>query len=285
MFKWDDGSKFDARGWGLGARIFACFPLPPSTLFFAFSLFPFAFSLVACQVNGETWTRVEQSGVLRVGLDPTYPPFENGDRGQLVGLDVDLARALGEQLGVEIEFVYFGYDGLYDALGTGQVDVLLSALVVDVGKTKDFAYGEPYFNAGQFLVVRSDTADTGSLSEMEDLTGRTAAVEIGSEGHVQLIEWQRRVPDLEVMTLPSADDALWVVLQGEADVAVVDQVSGRLYRQNFPDLVLVGDPVTVEPYAAVTRIGDAILLKKLDEALASLGESGELALIQARWLD
>lgn len=217
-----------------------------------------------------------------VGLDPTFPPFENGDTGELHGIDVDLARAIGEQLGVEVRFSYLGYDGLYDALATEQVDVLLSALVIDLGKTKDFAYTRPYFNAGQFLVVHRETAD---IETQDDLGGRVVAVELGSEGHVQAIQWERRVPNLTIQPVNTPDDALWLVLQKEADAAVVDQVSGRLYIRNAPELQLLEEPITVEPYAAVVRIDNQTLLEKLDNTLADMEESGELDAIIARWLD
>lgn len=217
-----------------------------------------------------------------VGLDPTFPPFENGDTGELHGIDVDLARAIGEQLGVEVRFSYLGYDGLYDALATEQVDVLLSALVIDLGKTQDFAYTRPYFNAGQFLVVHRETAD---IETQDDLGGRVVAVELGSEGHVQAIQWERRVPNLTIQPVNTPDDALWLVLQKEADAAVVDQVSGRLYIRNAPELQLLEEPITVEPYAAVVRIDNQTLLEKLDNTLADMEESGELDALIARWLD
>src|SRR5262245_44631595 len=81
--------------------------------------------LGGCQGReAQRWEQIQENGVLRVGLDPTYPPFETADDGELRGLDVDLARALAAELGLEVQFVYFGYDGLYDALLSNQVDVL-----------------------------------------------------------------------------------------------------------------------------------------------------------------
>ena len=77
---------------------------------------------------------------MRVGIDPTYPPFALADDAGLRGIDVDFAQALAEELGLEAQFTYFGYDGLYDALTTGQVDVLISALVILPEKTKHIAY-------------------------------------------------------------------------------------------------------------------------------------------------
>ncbi|MDJ0755497.1 MAG: ABC transporter substrate-binding protein [Ardenticatenaceae bacterium] len=243
----------------------------------------FAVGLSGCQPQDDAWQTIQRRGVLRVGLDPTYPPFENADTGELEGIDVDLARALGETLEVEVTFVYFGFDGLYDALATDQVDVLISALVEDISKTRDFAFSDPYFNAGQFLFIHQDAPEK-SLT-MADMENHLLAVELGSEGHVQSIEWSRKINGLEIKALPTADDALWLVTQGEAHAAMVDQISGRLYRQNFPELAMVAEPVTVEPFAIVTRIDDQSLLEAVNDGLAQLTEDGTIETILHRWLD
>lgn len=251
----------------------------PLALFLLLSLL----LLTACAPADDSWQRIQDSGVLVVGLDPTFPPFENADTGDLHGLDVDLAHALGEELGVAVEFRYLGYDGLYDVLGTGQVDVLISALVIDITKTRDFAYSDPYFNAGQFLVTHENQA--GQISGVADLTGRTVAVEIGSEGHVQATQWARQVRDLTIRPLPTAEDALWLVLQEEVDTAVVDHVTARLYRQNAPQLQLSSDPLTAEPYAIVVRVNDETLLDQINQALTTLLITNRLTRIHQRWLD
>ncbi|RME44796.1 MAG: amino acid ABC transporter substrate-binding protein, partial [Caldilineae bacterium] len=106
---------------------------------------------------------VQRRGVLRVGLDPSFPPFETLDAGgQVIGLDADIARAIAADLGVQVEFVPIAFDGLYDALQVGRVDVLLSGLPVDPTRTRDVAYSRPYFNAGQMLVTtRPDVQSVG----------------------------------------------------------------------------------------------------------------------------
>lgn len=254
----------------------------PLFLFFTASL-----ALSACQSESATWERVQQSGILRVGLDPTYPPFEVADESGVQGLDVDLAHALADKLGLRSEFVYFGYDGLYDALATEQIDVLISALVTTPERQRDFAYSEPYFNAGEFLFIRSSTAE--NIQEMRQMSGRSLAVELGSLGHVEAIQWTNRLSDLEVLPFGSAEEALDAVSQGQADAALVDHISGRLFLrdqpQDQPPLIRVDTPITVEPYALVVRIEDEKLLVEFDKALQALKENGQLEDIIARWLD
>jgi arginine/lysine/histidine transporter system substrate-binding protein len=239
-------------------------------------------AVTGCRPAGDTaWQRIQTTGVVRVGLDPTFPPFETADDGDLRGLDVDLARAIADDWGVAVAFVYFGYDGLYDALATQQVDLLLSALVVQVERTRDFAYSESYFNAGEILI----TTPASGVKRMADLNGRTLAVELGSLGHVEATVWARRLANFKVVAYNTADEALTAVAAGEADAALVDSVSGRLYLRQETRLQITDAAVTQEPYAAVVRIEDAILLARLNQTLGRLQTTGELEQITRRWLD
>lgn len=238
--------------------------------------------LAACgQKRDETWSRIQEEGVLRVGLDPTYPPFETADEGPLRGIDVDLARAIGDELGLEVSFVYFGFDGLYDALATEQVDALISALVVRIEQTEDFAYSEPYFNAGQILVVAREKA---GVEAMADLEGRTLSVELGAQGHVVATEWERRLRNLTIEPQNSPQEALDAVAQGAADAALVDAISGRLYLAQHEEVKQGGEAVTVEPFAVVVRKEDERLLEEIDGALAALEERGQIEEIVQRWM-
>jgi polar amino acid transport system substrate-binding protein len=204
------------------------------------------------------------------------------DENGVYGLDVDLAQALAEELGVKAQFVYFGYDGLYDALGTKQVDVLISALVIIPERTRDFSYSDPYFDAGEILIV---PADNETIQSMEDLGGQTLAVELGSLGHVEATEWAKRVEGLVVRPFPTADEALTAVQQGNADAALTDAISGRLFLRENDSLKRLPQSVTVEPFALVVRSEDRQLLTVLNQSLATLQQSGQLDQIESEWLD
>ncbi|MEZ4513700.1 MAG: transporter substrate-binding domain-containing protein [Chloroflexota bacterium] len=241
----------------------------------------FLLLVTSCGAQGDTWARVAEARVLRVGIDPTFPPFEVVDEnGNPFGLDVDLLRAVAADLGVEAHFVYFGYDGLYDALLTGQVDVLASALVVVPERRKDFAYSDSYFNAGEILLVPAASEITG----MADLNGRSLAVELGAYGHVEATTWAKRLPSLTVLPFSSPQEALTAVAEGQADAGLVDSVSGRLFLRDEPRLRRAAEPVTVEPYALVVRVDDQLLLQKLNESLARLEANDTLNEIVRRWV-
>ena len=235
---------------------------------------------VACSPStGDAWERIHDAGILRIGVDPTYPPFALDDEGNLAGIDIDLSRALAAELGLEPQFTYFGYDGLYDALTTGQVDVLISALVIAPERTKEIAYTVPYIEGGVFVVMQ---AGSNPGADMKDLSGASLAVELGTLGHVEALQWQRRLADLTIQTYGSVDEALGSVATGENEAALVDYISARLYIRDNPatdtNLTLTYAPVPIvsEPYALAVRIEDRILLANLNDALGRLESSGRL---------
>lgn len=216
---------------------------------------------------------------MRVGIDPTFPPFEATDGENLYGIDVELAESLANDLELKAEFTYFGYDGLYDALLTKQVDVLISALAIFPELTRDFAYSEPYFNAGQVAVSQQSE----QIFALKDLTDQSIAVEIGAEGHLLARDLQREKPSVTVLTFNSAEEALAALENGAADIAVTDSISAQTFNFNesFPESSVF---LTDEPYAIVVRAADELLLEKLNDSLTNLKNSGVLNEIMTRWL-
>jgi ABC-type amino acid transport substrate-binding protein len=215
-------------------------------------------------------------------MDASFPPFETVDeQGNLVGFDVDLARALAGQLGVEARFVAnLPYDGLYDALRARQVDAVISALYLDPSRMDRFAYSASYFNAGHVLVTRTGME---AIRDVESLAGHSLAVEFGSEGDVAARAWQRRLRDLAIVPCQSPDEALDQVAAGEVDAALVDHVSALRATGVGAGLQIAGDPVTDEPYAVAVWGENRGLLRAIDQALAQLGEDGTLAALKDRW--
>ena len=225
------------------------------------------------------WRQAQSSGVLRVGMDVAYPPFEYlNEHNEIVGFDVDLSHEIGQRLGLEVALVNIPYDGLYDALVTGQVDVVISALVAADEFEARADFSQPYFNAGEHLIVPAGSP----IREMRDLEGRTLAVEYGSGGDVEARRWQRRLSRLAVERYPDPDSALQAVIDGEADAALVDGISARLAVGQNPGLSVAGS-VTEVLFAAAAPPESFALLERLNSALAEMRRDGTLDALTEKW--
>ncbi|MGQ9584448.1 MAG: substrate-binding periplasmic protein [Anaerolineae bacterium] len=228
-------------------------------------------------------SRIFESGVMRVGMDPSFPPFENLDvvADEVRGYDVDLAQALADQLGgVRPQFVIIGFDGLYDALWARKVDLLISALPVDPMLTKDVAYSTPYFNAGLRLL----TLKGGSqIENLDALTGQKLAVEWGSEGDLKGRELRQRVQGLELVSFLSSEEALDALLRGEVDAMLVEGVAALQFAGEHEEVALFGELLTDQPYAVAIHPKDKALHRAINQALGALRTDGTLARLEAKW--
>lgn len=223
-----------------------------------------------------TWTRIKEEGVVRIGADPSLPPFIVDDgQGNLWGLDVALANELAKRWGVRVQYVYTGYDGLYEALKAKQFDLILSALPYNPSKTEDVYFSHSYFNGGPVLVVREEDRTTTGL---EGLAGRALAVELGSNGDAVARKWQRRY-NLRVHHLDTAIAALRALQAGLAAGAIVDPISFYDFQRIEPEAQhwrIVGKPLADDFYVIAVRKDSPTLLREINAAIDALKREGKL---------
>ncbi len=229
------------------------------------------------ELRDRAWERIERQGVLRVGMDASYPPFELWDEVGLRGYDVDLALALGREWGVEVDFENITFDGLYDALKVERVDIIISALPYDPLLTQDVAYSYSYFDAGQVLVVREETA----MAKVEELNGRRLGLELGSMGDLEARRLEQRMV-LERKAYVSPQEALEALREEEVDGAIVDGVSAYQFIREQGGLRIV-QQVTEEPYVIAVPIKAPILLEKVNEEIVKWRETGFLERLREKW--
>lgn len=230
-----------------------------------------------------TWYRSQINKDLYVGLDPSYPPFTEWTPEQIIGIEADIAREIGDRLGVKTSILIMGYDGLYDSLYTGDVDMIISGLHVDPVYQEWVYYSRPYYDAGQILVSRVDAP----INTMRDLDGKIVAVELASAGDLAAQRWTRRLHMLDIQRYMLPDEAIHAIQVGEVDAALVDTISARLYladpaSQN--NLRMAPETTISNGYVIAMRKANFRLNEEVDQALTDMIGDGTLDAIIARWL-
>ena len=152
-----------------------------SLMFLAISAF-LLFFFVSTMEQPADKARAFPSGAIIVGVDASFPPFASDDGQKVSGLDIDLANALAQAIDLPIRFLNIGYYGLYDALISGKVDILVSALRVEAARMDDVHYTRHYFDNGLLLVT---PIEQGNLTLIE-LGGWNIAYEFGSQADAEL---------------------------------------------------------------------------------------------------
>lgn len=224
-----------------------------------------------------TWRRVQDGGTLVVGVDPSIPPFAAFDDDSLTGIDVEIAQALGAELGVPVRLVLLTYDGMFDALYTGQIDLIIAALRPDTNRTKQVFYTQAYFDAGQVLVSLEDKLP----HRLEDLSGQRVAVEFASDGDLAMRPFAE---SLTIIAALSVEEAIQQVLDGEADYALIDAISARLASRTHPQLQVDDTAIVSDPYVIAMRRSDWRLYNAIEATLDEWKTDGTLEAIIRRWL-
>ncbi len=230
-----------------------------------------------------TWQTMQARKTWRVGMDPSFPPFESLDAaGVPQGYDVDLARELAAGWGMEVEIVAIGFDSLVDALQAAKVDAIASAYPYDARLTRDVSFSQPYFDSGLRLVVPAGSAIQGSA----DLNGKRVGVEWGSEGDMVGRRWQREGIDVTLApyeTPQAAVAALDEVPTSAVDAVLVDNVTLRQAQAAGATVRAAGPYLTSNPYVIVVPRRASDLLQQINTGLERLQTNGALNLLEQKW--
>lgn len=229
-----------------------------------------------------TWQQIQRSGVVRVGMDATYPPFEVQDEaGHFYGYDVDLVEELARRWGVRAEFINIHFDGLYDALLSGKCDLLVSALPYDETLTEDVLYSPSYFNAGLLLAVREGERRIGGVNS---LGGKKVGVELGSAAHLEArhLQEQGHIP-LQIVPFSSAAEALQALYAGEVDAVIADSISVYHFVRDPGGIRYLKKFLTDEQYVMAMRPDSGYLWGRIANELARMKKDGFLKALQEKW--
>jgi len=124
---------------------------------------------------------VKERGELVVGGDAPYGVMEFFDEsGEIIGIDIDISREIASELGVELKYVDYDWEPLFDAIKNGEIDFAASALTITPEREKEMRFSVPYFNGGQTIVVKKSDTKIKSASDLKD---KRIGVQIESTGH------------------------------------------------------------------------------------------------------
>ena len=215
--------------------------------------------------------QVKSSGVLRVGTEGVYAPFSYHDASnELVGYDVDVAKAVGEKLGVRVEFVETPWDAMFAALEANRFDVVANEVTINDERKAKYDLSEPY-SVGEGVIVTR--ADDNSIKTLADLKGKVAAENATSNWSEVARKAGARVESVEGFT-----QAIKLLNQGRVDVVVNDSIAVYAYLAETGDkTVKIAGNVGEKSEQGFAARKDSGLLPDLNKALDDLRADGTLA--------
>jgi ABC-type amino acid transport substrate-binding protein len=240
-------------------------------LFLTAALLLVGMLLTSC--SGSTPTKV------RVATDATWPPFESvNDQKQIVGFDIDLFNAIAEKEGLELEFVNVAFDPLLAGMAQGTYDAAISSITITDERKKGMLFSDPYYAAGQMVVVRKDNT---TITGRDTLTGKVGA-QIGTTGAME-------VEKASGATLKTYDDiglAFQDLMNGQINAVVGDNWLALGYVARNPNaLKAVGGTFTSENYGIAVAMGKTDLLAKINSGLAKVKKEGLIDTLSRKWIE
>ncbi|WP_165849166.1 basic amino acid ABC transporter substrate-binding protein [Candidatus Cryosericum septentrionale] len=227
--------------------------------------------------------RVKQDGVLTVGNDTTYAPFEFADStNKPTGFDIDLIAAVAEKLGLKTDIVTTAWDGIIPALQTQKFEVVISSMTITPDREKEVSFSIPYYRADMGIVF-DKTLHT--IATPSDLAGLRVGAQVGTTGEqsahmIDGVTDVRSYPDIQ---LAMADLKL-----ARIDAVVNDFPVCAYYAKDSPTLTVirilkVKDLDLTQYYGIAMRLEDKQLKIAVDKALQDLVKDGTYDTIYAKW--
>ncbi len=224
--------------------------------------------------------KVKARGELVIGFAAHYPPFEsrNEKTGEYEGFDVDMARALAEELGVKPRFVDTDWQALLGGLGKGDFDVLVTCMSKSETRGQNVNFTDVYFNLADVVVVKKDDA---SIKDTADLTGKVVGAQLGSSAD-DIMNKMQGLKDAKHYNYNP--EAFLDLKAGRLDALIVGYAYAVNQIKQDPAYKVVGAPLEEAEIVMVLPQGADALTAKLNEALAAIRNNGKYQAAADKWL-
>lgn len=223
--------------------------------------------------GGDALARIQAKGEITVALEGTWSPWGYHDQsGELVGYDVEVARLIGEKLGVKVSFVEGEFNGLLAGLETGRYDIMVNGVEIDEGRKEKYDFSAPYAYNRTVVITR---ADDDSIQSMEDLKGKLTAntlqstyAAVGERYGAQVTGVDDFIQTIELLTSGRIDATL------NADVSFSDYMA---QHPDAPIKIACTDPDASQVAIPMPKGADSDALRAaIDKALGELAADGTL---------
>jgi ABC-type amino acid transport substrate-binding protein len=242
----------------------------------AIALLGYASAWLSPACAEDTLARIKREGVMRVANSGVYPPFESMEAGKLVGFDIDLSHLIAQDLGVRADIQVIDFKGLFAALKSGKIDVLISGVTYTADRAQQMAFSKPYYPNAVTVVVRENAP---GVTSKEGLAGKRIGVEMGTTGDREA----RSVPGAEVKAYDTLMLAMKDLQNNRLDAVISNLPPVRyLINRNFKDLK-VAHRYSEGHIAIAARLEDRPFVAAIDQALDKLKANGQLRELELRW--
>ena len=217
-----------------------------------------------------------------VGTDAAYAPFESqNEKGEIVGFDIDVVKAAAKKAGIEVKFVNTPWEGIFNALGQGDREMIVSAVTITAERQQTMDFSNPYFDAVQLIAVKNNS----KIAKFADLKKLKVGVQTGTTGDEAVSKLLGKT-NTNIKRFESTPLALKELESGGVDAVVADNGVIIHYVANNPGgkFKTVSDKEFVpEQYGIALKKGNTELQSKLNKGLAEVKADGSFDAIYTKY--
>lgn len=243
-----------------------------------FLLIAAALSLLAGCGSSQTATSDKQ---LVIGIDDKFAPMGFRDENnEIVGFDIDYARAAGEKMGREVVFQPIDWSAKESELNSGRIDLIWNGYTITDERKQKVLFTKPYLKNSQVVV----TLATSNLTKMADLAGKVVGLQKLSSAADALEASDIKASIKTVTEYPDNVLALSDLKIGRIDAVIIDEIVAKYYMtQEKGTFKVLDESLAPEEYGIGVKKGNEALLNELQKALDALNQDGTAAKISEKW--
>lgn len=219
--------------------------------------------------------------VYAVGTDAAFPPFETLQGGQFSGFDIDVMTEVAKAAGFQVEWKNTGWSQLIADMGTGKVDIGISAISMTDKRREAFDFSDPYFEANQLILVAEDSP----INRLADLQGKQVGVQADSTGE-ELAKQALGGSDAGIKSYKELPSAVNDFLSGKLDAVIGDNGFIIYYANKIKDKkfkLIKDESFPKEHYGIMVKKGNLELAKQINQGLKTIKANGVLQQIYDRY--
>lgn len=236
-------------------------------------------AMAACGEQPQTPDDTQEPAVLHMATEGTFPPYEYYDNGQLVGIDIEVAGAIAEKLGMTLETTDIAFDSIIPGVQAGKYDIGMAGVTVSEDRLQQVNFSDSYATGVQVVIVK----EGGKVQSLDDMADAIIGTQSGTTGFIYA---SGDFGDDHVKSFTKTTDAVEALKNGQVDCVLLDNAPAEALVEANPDagLSILETAYTVEDYAIAINKENTDLQAKINAALAELVADGTLQSIIDKYI-
>lgn len=217
-------------------------------------------------------------GVLTMATNAEFDPWEYHEGGEIVGIDIEMAQAIADKMGMELKIEDMAFDAIIPSITTGKADIGMAAITENEERKLSVDFSDNYAESSLVILVQSTNEE---ITSADTLTGKKIGVQLGTTGDLTATDI---VGEEGMERYTTYFEAVQALKQGKIDAIVIDKAPAKVFLSQNDDIKQVGEELSKEEYAIAVAKGNTELVEKLNQAIADLQADGTFDTIMNKYI-